>query len=170
MLCLFLAMLCPFLRLLSRYLAMLCPCVAILHAFAATRREGEGAIHEESRGDRVLHGVPSECVGSCSEREMTRSAYVGIPERVRRGAQRVAVGCLLRRSRRTQMAEVKEVLQVSGPMEVPVEFFRYTKGASGCSRAQLSRLSVQSVAQGDDDGTSGGRGQSRSSWRSGRVV
>src|SRR5580704_185768 len=89
----FLAMLRPFLA--TRY-----PFLGMLHAFAATLCEREDAIHEESRGHRALHGmlflvlttprqsrgraVPSlgrgsECVGTPSEGETTRYAYVGMP-------------------------------------------------------------------------------------------
>jgi hypothetical protein len=71
----------------------------MLHAFAATLCEGEDAIHEELQGHRALQSVAflvlttlrqsrgravpsrgrgSECVGSSSERETTRSARVGI--------------------------------------------------------------------------------------------
>jgi hypothetical protein len=58
---------------------------ALLHAFAATRCEGEVAVHEESFGHHVRHGVPDPCrargserVGSSSERVTTRPARVGM--------------------------------------------------------------------------------------------
>jgi hypothetical protein len=80
----FLAMHCPLLPMLHPFLAMARPFQAMLHAFAATRREGEDASHEESRSHHALHGVPdpsresgSACLGCSSERETTRSAYVG---------------------------------------------------------------------------------------------
>jgi hypothetical protein len=62
------------------------PFLAMLHAFAATRCEDKDAVHEESRGHHARHGMPdpsrgrgSECVGSSSECETTRSLYVGMP-------------------------------------------------------------------------------------------
>jgi hypothetical protein len=55
----------------------------MLHAFAATQREGEDVVREESFGDHVRHGVPdpqrargTERVGSSSERATTRRAHV----------------------------------------------------------------------------------------------
>jgi hypothetical protein len=79
-------MLHPFLAMLRPFLAMRCPFLAMLHAFAATRCEGEAAIHEGLHGHRALHGVPdlfrergSECVGSSSEHETMRPACVGMP-------------------------------------------------------------------------------------------
>ena len=78
--------LCPFLGVLYPFLAMLHPFLGALYAFAATLCEGEGAIHEELREHHALHGMldpfrarRSECVGSSSERETTRSACVGMP-------------------------------------------------------------------------------------------
>ena len=80
-----LAMLHPFL--VTRYplLPMRRPFLATLHAFAATRCEGEDASDEESPGHHALQGVhdPSrargnECVGSSFERETTGTAYVGM--------------------------------------------------------------------------------------------
>jgi hypothetical protein len=72
-------MLCPFLGALCAFLGM-------LYSFAATLCEGEDAIHEELSVHHALHGVPdpfrgrgSECVGSPSERETIRPAYVGMP-------------------------------------------------------------------------------------------
>jgi hypothetical protein len=96
----FLVMLCPHVALLRPFLMMLRLFLAMLHAFAVTRREGEEAIHEEAPGHHALRGVlflvsttlrqnrghaapsrgrGSACVGSSSEREATRPAYVGMP-------------------------------------------------------------------------------------------
>jgi len=84
--CPFPVMHCPFLVMHCPFLGVLRPFLAMLHAFAATRCEGEDAIHEESRGHHALHRVPdpsrgrgSACVGSDSARETTGPAYVGMP-------------------------------------------------------------------------------------------
>jgi len=84
--CAFLTMHCPFLVMHCPFLGVLRPFLAMLHAFAATRCEGEDALHEESRGHHALHRVPdpsrgrgSACVGSDSARETTGPAYVGMP-------------------------------------------------------------------------------------------
>jgi len=72
MLHLFLAMRCPFLAVHRPFLTMRRPFLtmrrplrpmqrplpAMLHAFVATRCEGEDASDEESRGHHALHGVP----------------------------------------------------------------------------------------------------------------
>jgi hypothetical protein len=65
MLHLFLAMRCPFLAVHRPFLTMRRPLrpmqrplPAMLHAFVATRCEGEDASDEESRGHHALHGVP----------------------------------------------------------------------------------------------------------------
>jgi hypothetical protein len=78
---------CPFLGTLCTFLGTLCAFLGMLHAFAATPRQGEDAIHEESRGLHSLCGLlgpfrgrGSGCGGSSSERETTRYAYVGMPE------------------------------------------------------------------------------------------
>jgi hypothetical protein len=81
-----LGVLYPFLGVLYPFLGTLHSFLGMLYVFAATLCEGEGAIHEELRGHRALHGVPdpfrergSECVGSSLERETTRPACVGMP-------------------------------------------------------------------------------------------
>jgi hypothetical protein len=73
------AMLCPFTTVLRAFPAM-------LHVFAGMPCEGEDAVPEESRGHHALHWIPDashgrgdECVGSSSERETTRPAYLEIP-------------------------------------------------------------------------------------------
>jgi hypothetical protein len=90
----FLAMRHPFLGMRRPFLAMRRPLlpmhrsfVAMPYAFAATRCEGEDARHEESLVRSALHSMPdpcrgrgSQCVGSSSERETTRHAYIGVPE------------------------------------------------------------------------------------------
>jgi hypothetical protein len=67
------------------FVAMPRPFAALLHALAATRSEGEDAVHEESSGHHVRHGVPdpyrargSERVGSSSERATTLPVRVGM--------------------------------------------------------------------------------------------
>jgi hypothetical protein len=59
--------------------------VVMLHAFAATRREGEAAGHEESPHHQAIRPVSdpfrargTECVGSSSEGETTCHAYIGM--------------------------------------------------------------------------------------------
>jgi hypothetical protein len=75
------AMLCPFLAMLRAFPAM-------LHVFAPMPCEGEDAVPEESRGHHALHwirdaslGREDECVGSSSERETMRPAYLEIPKK-----------------------------------------------------------------------------------------
>jgi hypothetical protein len=79
----FVAMRRPFLPIQRPFVAMRRPSPAMLHALAATRSEGEDAVHEESFGHHVRHGVPdpyrargSKRVGSSSERATTRPAHV----------------------------------------------------------------------------------------------
>ncbi len=64
------------------------PCVnlGMLSRFAGMPCEDEDEIREESRDPRALLRVPypsrgrgRECVGSSSERETTRHAYLGMP-------------------------------------------------------------------------------------------
>jgi hypothetical protein len=81
----FVAMRRPLLPIHRPFVAMRRPFPALLHAFAATRCEGEDTVHEESFGHHVRHGVldpyrarGSERVGSSSERATTRPAHVGM--------------------------------------------------------------------------------------------
>jgi hypothetical protein len=75
----------PLLPIHRPFVAMRRPFRAMLHAFAATRSEGEDALHEESVGHPALHGVlflvlttPRQSRGRAVPSRGSGSEYVGM--------------------------------------------------------------------------------------------
>jgi len=132
---------CPLLPMHRPFLAVARPFLAMLRAFAATRCEGEVAIHEEPRGHHALHAVPdpsrergSSCVGSGSECETTRYAHLGMHrERLETRNEESPVPSMQSRRSRQGLA-FRRLLRAGGS--------GFDDDASECPRARSSRRGV----------------------------